>query len=451
MAMEQAITGSTAREITASVEEAVESGALGPGATLPSVRGLAAQLGVSPTTVSTAYRELRQRGVVSAEAGRGTRVAWRPPLVTRATTQAKARAATGAATRAGAGVRDLASGNPDPALLPSLSAAVRRLEPGQPLYGAPTILPELVEVARQLFADLEVSDDQIAVVSGAMDGLERVLAAQLRPGDRVAVEDPGHTGVLDLVRAMGYVPLPVRVDEYGPRTEALSAALDRGAAACVMTPRAQNPIGAALSADRARELGHCLAGRPDVLVVENDHASLISGADYVTLTRGRESWAVVRSVSKFLGPDLRVALLAADQRTASRVEGRQRLGPGWVSHLLQGLVADLWADPGTRALIERASAVYAERRDAMVAALAAAGVQAFGRSGFNVVVPVLEESPVLRTLREAGWELGPGEPHRMDSPPFVRITTAALSPADAVRLAADLAESLAPGRRSRLA
>ncbi|MFG3438190.1 aminotransferase class I/II-fold pyridoxal phosphate-dependent enzyme [Nonomuraea sp. NPDC047897] len=439
MSRELIITGSTAREITTSVEEAVESGALDPGATLPSVRGLAARLGVSPTTVSTAYRELRQRGVVSTEAGRGTRVVWRPPLVTRS------------ATRAGAGVRDLASGNPDPALLPSLHAAVHRLEPGQSLYGAPTILPELVEVALQLFADLEVSDDHIAVVSGAMDGMERVLAAHLRPGDRVAVEDPGHTGVLDLVRAMGFVPLPVRVDEHGVLPESLSGALDRGVAACVVMPRAQNPTGAALSADRARDLGRHLARHPDVLVVENDHASLISGADYVTLTRGRRSWAVLRSVSKFLGPDLRVALLAADRRTASRVEGRQRLGAGWVSHLLQGLVAGLWADPGTRALIDRASAAYAERREAMVAALAVAGVRAFGRSGFNVVVPVREEAMVLRTLREAGWELGPGEPHRMDSPPFVRITTAALSPAEAVRLAADLAESLAPERRSRLA
>ncbi|WP_188187851.1 aminotransferase class I/II-fold pyridoxal phosphate-dependent enzyme [Nonomuraea sp. SYSU D8015] len=447
MATEPAITGSTAREITASVEQAVESGALSPGASMPSVRGLAARLGVSPTTVSTAYRELRLRGVVAAEAGRGTRVVWRPPLVTRPAAHARA------------GVRDLASGNPDPDLLPSLRPAVRRLDPGRLLYGAPTVDPELIEVGRRLFADLDVAGEHVAVVSGAMDGLERVLSAHLRPGDRVAVEDPGHTGVLDLVRAMGFAPVPVAVDEHGMLPEPLSAALERGSAACVVTPRAQNPTGAALTADRARELRRVLTPHEGVLVVENDHASLISGAGYVPLVRDREAdapgfgaWAVIRSISKLLGPDLRVALVAADRRTASRVEGRQRLGAGWVSHVLQRLVIDLWSDPATQELIARAAATYAERREAALAALAAAGVRATGRSGFNVVVPVAEEAPVLRALREAGWELGPGEPHRIAGPPFVRITTATLDPAEAVRLAADLAGALAPAeRRSHLA
>ena len=74
------IAGHRAGEISASVEAAIRSGELSPGAPLPSVRRLAEHLRVSPTTAAAAYRDLQIRGLVTAAGRRGTRVSPRPPV-----------------------------------------------------------------------------------------------------------------------------------------------------------------------------------------------------------------------------------------------------------------------------------------------------------------------------------------------------------------------------------
>ncbi|WP_166351549.1 aminotransferase class I/II-fold pyridoxal phosphate-dependent enzyme [Phytoactinopolyspora limicola] len=448
MGADTLIAGKTSRDIAASVETAVAVGDLVPLQPLPSVRELAARLGVSPSTVAAAYRDLRMRGVVLSEAGRATRVGGRPPVAPSST--ARPVEGESAAVRAPApsssNLRDVSDGNPDPELLPDLSAVLATVESPRYLYGAPTIVPELAEMAQELFADVA---DQLGhhtgpptVVGGALDGAERVLGAWARPGDRVVIEDPGHTGVLDLVRAMGLEPVGVAVDAAGVVPDDLERALGRQPVAFVVTPRAHNPTGAAIDDERAVALRAVLARHPDMTVVENDHASLIAGAPYVSLSVGRQRWAVLRSASKFLGPDLRLAFVAADPRTLSRVSGRQLLGTGWVSHLLQHLVVALWAVPEVRDTVRHAERVYHERRQTLLDQLSERGIMARGRSGLNVTIPVEHEAPVIQQMQTRGWGLRAGEVHRMRSAPFVRVTTATLRPDESTRLAADLAAVL---------
>jgi DNA-binding transcriptional MocR family regulator len=289
-------------------------------------------------------------------------------------------------------------------------------------------------------------------VSGALDGIERVLQVHLRPGDRVAVEDPGYSAVFDLLSALGLVPAPVALDERGVVPAELRRVLAAGARGCVLTPRAQNPTGAAWDQARARELRAVVDAYPQVLVIEDDHAGKVAGVPAFTLSpRGRERWAVVRSVSKSLGPDLRLAILAGDPGTVARVEGRQALGSGWVSHLLQETVAALWSDPAVERRLVKAAGTYGRRRRALIAALARRGVAAEGRSGLNVWVPVAEEGAAIAALAGAGWAVRAGEPYRIRSGPAIRITVAGLRDDEIERLADDMALAVRPSGRRQTA
>jgi DNA-binding transcriptional MocR family regulator len=159
----------------------------------------------------------------------------------------------------------------------------------------------------------------------------------------------------------------------------------------------------------------------------------------------------VRSVSKWLGPDLRLAVLTGDPQTVARVQGRQLVGTGWVSHLLQGVAVAMWSAPGGAALLERGRETYRRRRQALATALEARGVRAHARSGLNVWVPVADEGAVTRHLLEAGWAVLAGERFRLRSQPAIRVTVSTLETTEADRLAGDIEAAMAPRRRTRLA
>jgi DNA-binding transcriptional MocR family regulator len=434
------ISGVGAAEIAASIEHGIAEGALRPGSQLPAVRSLAADLGVSPTTVAAAFRDLRSRGLVVTRSRSGARVSWRPPV-------------TGVwlGTAVPAGVRDLASGNPDPELLPDLAPVLRRIDPPRQLYGGDPADLQLLDLARAELAADGVDAASLAVVSGALDGVERALQARLRSGDLVAVEDPGFAGLFHLLRALGLALHPVAVDERGMDPRALADALAAGASAVVVNPRGQNPTGASLDGERAAALSRVLDREPDVMVLEDDHLGPIAGSPRLTLTTGRRRWLAARSLAKSLGPDLRLAVLAGDEQTISRVRGRQAVGPGWVSHLLQRIGATLWADARIAKRLDKATAIYHQRRESFVAALADQGIDVESPAGLNVWVPVPDETHVVQSLQEQGWAVASGAPFRLKAEPAIRITISSLKPSEAPALATAIARSLEPSPLIRTA
>ncbi|MEW2329872.1 aminotransferase class I/II-fold pyridoxal phosphate-dependent enzyme [Micromonospora chersina] len=438
MAARYQISGSSSAAISASVETGIRAGDLAPGDALPAVRALAVELGVSPATVAKAYQELRQRGLVVTAGRHGTRVRPRPPVASR-------RSALRPPPLPGA--RDVSAGNPDSRLLPPLGPHLAALAaefraPGG--YAASAVLPELAAAARDRLAADGVPADEITVTGGALDGIERLLAAHLRPGDAVAVEDPGWANLLDLVAALGLRAIGVPVDDEGPTAPGVRSALAAGARALIVTSRAQNPTGAAVSGDRATELRTLLAGRADLLLIEDDHAAELARVPLHPLAGATPAWAFVRSVSKPYGPDLRLAVLAGDEATVARVAGRARVGAGWVSTVLQRLVLALWRDPATAGLVRRGAESYERRRDGLVDALAARGLAAHGRTGINVWVPVPDETVAVTALRDAGWSVAPGALNRIAAAPGVRITVSTLDEADLGPLADAVARAVRP-------
>jgi len=421
----------TAIEIAEAIESAVEQGSARPGEKLPSVRDLAQELGISPATVAAAYRQLRQRGLVWTRERSGAQISHRPAV------------ATSFEIPLPDGVRDLASGSPDLRLLPSFDEAVSRLSFPHRVYGGDSRRIELVEVAREQLGAEGIDCTHMAVVNGGLDGLERVLATRLQPGDTVGVEDPAYSGLTNLCHDMGLKVVGFQVDSDGPLAASLEAALRGGVHAVVVTPRAQNPTGGALTEPRTAELRAVLVGFPDILVVEDDHAGEITGCVRRSVAQGRESWACVRSVSKVLGPDLRIAMVAGDRTTITRLAGRQRNGTGWVSHILQRIAAELWRSAAASGELRYAAEQYRFRRTRFIEALNDRGVTALGKCGFNVWIPTQSEAATVQALFSRGWAVQPGESFRISSGPGIRITVATLDTADdAERLAADVATVL---------
>ncbi|WP_197061033.1 aminotransferase class I/II-fold pyridoxal phosphate-dependent enzyme [Microbacterium mangrovi] len=434
--MTLAITGRTASEIADSVRGLVERGVLSPGEPLPPVRALAAKLGVNRNTAVAAYRHLAATGLVESRGRAGT-------VVSRPRTVAMEGFARDTV------LRDVGSGNPDAHQIPSPARALQTIASRPVLYGEPVIDPALEAwAAPWLRADLAPGEMRLTITSGAADATERLLAQSLQRDDVVALEDPCFLASIHTVRIGGYRPVAVPVDEEGMTVDGLRAAIAEGARAIVYTPRAQNPTGASLTGGRAAALRDVLRDHPYLLVIEDDHFSLLSQQPYHSVIGpDHRRFAVVRSVSKFLGPDMGVAAVASDPDTAERLALRLTPGTTWVSHLLQRLAAAQLTDPEAQAQIAAAGRHYAARNARFAELLTAHGVPTTPGDGLSMWVglPVPAREACEQLMRR-GWLARPGDEFMLDAAGpsvHVRFTVHELDDPSLSRLAADVAAAVA--------
>ncbi len=431
----------SARGITAGIRAAVMAGNLVAGERLPTVRDIARLLGVSPTTVSEAWQSLSAAGIIESRGRNGTVVLGIPdpvfgPRRYRRVTQGPGRF-----------VIDLSNGTPDPALLPDLRGALLRAAQQQNhsvSYVEHAVLPELEIVLRKRWPFVAES---ITVVDGSMDALDRIAAIVIHRGDRVLVEHTTFPPLLDLLEQLGAIVVGLATDGEGITVASLRNALAVGPArALVLQPRAQNPTSVSMTAKRARALAAVLRGT-DVVVVEDDHCGDIAAAPVVSLgTQLPQQTVRILGFSKSHGPDLRLAAVGGPASIVDAVATRRLLGPGWSSRLLQCVLTDLLTDRESIKSVNAARREYARRRQALVAELRAAGIDAMGDDGINVWIPVAREPEALIALAARGIGAAPGEPFavRGDSAAHIRVTIAALpaEPSEARTLMLSIIEAL---------
>lgn len=426
--IQHSIDDRSARGIATAIGRLVSTGELSVGTRLPTVRQLSKRLGVSPTTVGEAWRTLADIGAIETLGRNGSFV--RQP--TGPGSPRRYRRLVADPDDRGHFRIDLSTGTPDAALLPDLGPALAHIS-GRSLtssYLDHAVLPDLEAALR---ATWPFEPEELTVVDGALDALDRIAQVVVHLGDRVIVEDPTFPPLLDLLERLGAVVIGVPLDDEGIRLDELERALASSPTALFLQPRAQNPTGITMTKRRAREVAQMVAASPNgskIVVVEDDHSGDIAQGEPVSVGEHLPSRTVhIRSYSKSHGPDLRLAAVAGAGDVITSAANRRMLGPGWSSRILQAVLLELLDDSSTLRALDHARREYAERRRRVVDILGAAGVITTGRDGINLWVSVADERAALVSLAAQGIGAAPGEPFMVEAhPPALRLTVGLLGP-----------------------
>jgi GntR family transcriptional regulator/MocR family aminotransferase len=386
-------------QIYAGIRRCILEGLLDRERRLPSTRALAAELGVSRTTVLLAVENLQAEGYLVSRRGSGTFVAEelpdpalrlvrvrpapdapRHPLLSE-----RGRALAGAPSpdRRGAGPPcAFRLGTPAVDLFPLRlwsqitrrcvrSAGVACLD-----YSSFAGLPALREgIAEQVGSRGTSCDpEQVIVTAGAQRALDLAFHLLLDPGDSVWMEDPGYPGARNALRAAGARVMDVPVDAKGMIVDGLGDV--EGVRLAYVTPSHQFPLGVAMGLDRRKSL-LAWARAHRAWVVEDDY-----DCDFRYRARplpclhaldpdGRVIY--VGTFSKTLFPSLRLGFLIVPR---DLVDGFVRARFASDVHppvLEQAVVAEFMARGHYQRHLRRLQAAYAERLDALRSAVEASG------------------------------------------------------------------------------
>jgi DNA-binding transcriptional MocR family regulator len=277
-------------------------------------------------------------------------------------------------------------------------------------------------------------------VNGGFSGIYLTLKSLLLPGAVVAVEDPTAARVLDNLDQLGAQLLPVACDDQGPLPDALAAALAKRPAAFFYQPRTHSVTGVSISPARLEAMRRLLLST-DLLIIEDDGLGVLSSAPAVSMGQYFPERTIhITSYSKAFGPDLRVGLLSGPVDLVRQIHGYRNFSDRWTSRILQEAVAYLLRDTEAMTAVERARCIYAQRRQALVAALVQRGVDCPAGGGLAIWLEVPSEQYSLVTMAAHGYAVGAGSRNSLlPGRAHLRISTSRLEAnvdaiADALRL-----------------
>jgi GntR family transcriptional regulator/MocR family aminotransferase len=359
------------------LREAIVDGRLPPGHRLPATRVLAADLGVARNSVATAYERLVAEGYLSARVGAGTYVApARPQPTPRRAAADPLRPRAGwtftplpVSAAAGRPRYDFRTGIPDAELFPfdtwrRLVAAEVRLRANSPgTYAEPAGHPALrAAIARYLGVSRSVraAAEDVVVTNGTQHALDLIGRILLRPGDVVAVEEPGYPPARRLFTSLGAKVVGTPVDAEGLVVDALPAQ----ARLVYSTPSHQFPLGRAMTLARRNALLDWARRRP-AAIVEDDYDSEFRFSQrpleplYSLDTAGRVLYA--GTFSKSMLPTVRTGFVLAPPALRDALVAARQLSDGYGQVAVQAALARFIDEGQLARHVRKAGKVYAAR------------------------------------------------------------------------------------------
>jgi len=313
---------------------------------LPSERDLTEALGVSRTTVTRAYADLRERGFAEARQGAGTFTrlpGGRAAVVDRAL-----------APRADGDVRvdlNCAATSAPPGLAAVYAEAVAELPAYLSGHGYfPAGLPELQQAIAATYdaRGLPTSPDQVLVTSGALSATAIVAQSLTGPGDRVVVEDPVYPNATTALGHRGARLVAAPVDPDGWDIEALVATVRQSAPKLAyLIPDFQNPTGHVMTDAQREEYAGALRRARTIPVVDEAHQGLALDEQPMPLPFAAFAPDAITlgSASKHLWGGLRLGWIRVPENRIAAVS-RGRLGIDLGAPVLEQLVlARVLQDP----------------------------------------------------------------------------------------------------------
>jgi 2-aminoadipate transaminase len=435
------------RQLSGYLQRLIETGDLLPGDRLPPTRELAGQLGLNRTTVSAAYELLETSGLIKGSVGRGSFVCGIPEREpgTLNWSRALTSSQTTSPGSARPGAINFSASRPSEKLFPveefrACCDEVLRSDKLRSLLqlGSPGGYEPLRSYLLQRSGVARATDD-ILITNGCQQAVDLLRRALVRPGTKVAIEEPVYPGLRNLFVEAGAELIGVSVTPEGMDLYGLRQALEAGAKVLVLTPSFQNPTGALIPAG-ARRMIVSMARAAGAVVIENDIYSELaySGAETPQLKSLDPNVILLGSFSKIAFPGVRCGWIIGPRPVISRVTELKQL-------------ADLHTDQLSQAFLLR----FAEsgRLEAHQAKMIAAGKerlraveQAAGKylrdckftvpqGGMNLWVDLPEglDSGALRGLaQQAGVDYLPGRYFSVTRPldSGLRLSFAGLEPAE---------------------